>query len=339
MPLISDNSQKTKLNKLNINIKTKYIVGNKILERNTNDSYNDDIEKGIRCEKQYYLGNKLIHTEKKFDSRIEYTFITNDQQNQEYTCPNCGMHSKLKDFVDGCPYCGTYYNMDYTEKDLGSKYHYDRVLRNTKYRVITGIVDIIISTILSFIFIKYTSRTFNSYDISKVFIYGGILSLVLYYFFYIIDGYIVLGPIKNYKDRENQKQIEFWQRTNIDKKVFFNNLNYEVRNKYYSNPNIIDYDIIDFDNFTEYRKDNILHVKVKAYVRIVSYEQGKITSKFINDNYILKKVNNEILEIKNGVNIIKCHNCGASIDATKGHCEYCDTKINYLQEWILENNN
>ena len=30
MPLISDNSQKTKLNKLNINIKTKYIVGNKI---------------------------------------------------------------------------------------------------------------------------------------------------------------------------------------------------------------------------------------------------------------------------------------------------------------------
>ena len=36
-------------------------------------------------------------------------------------CKNCGMSSKLKDFVDGCPYCGTYYNIDYTDKDLGGK--------------------------------------------------------------------------------------------------------------------------------------------------------------------------------------------------------------------------
>ena len=45
MPLISDTSQTKKLKKYNINIKTKYIVGDKILERNTNNSYNDDIEK------------------------------------------------------------------------------------------------------------------------------------------------------------------------------------------------------------------------------------------------------------------------------------------------------
>jgi len=35
--------------------------------------------------------------------------------------------------------------------------------------------------------------------------------------------------------------------------------------------------------------------------------------------------------------MIKCHNCGASIDATKGACNYCHTEIKYLQEWILEN--
>lgn len=116
-------------------------------------------------------------------------------------CKNCGMSSKLKEFVDGCPYCGTYYNIDYTDKDLGGKYHYDRVIRKKTYRVITAIIDLVISLILSFIFIKYTSRTFNSYDISKIFIYGTILSLILYYLFYIMDAYVILGPIKRFKDK------------------------------------------------------------------------------------------------------------------------------------------
>ena len=337
MALVSDIMQKDKLRKFNINIKTKYIVGNKILERNTNDSYNDDIEKGIRCEKNYFVGEKLIHTEKKFDSRIEYTFISQKQENNEYTCPNCGMYSKIKDFIDGCPYCKTYYNIDYIDKDMGGKYHYDRILRTTTYQMVTAVVDILVSLLISFIFIKGTSRTFNLYDVSKIFIYGMILSLILYYFFYILDAYIVLAPIKRYKDAQNKKQMEFWSRVKIDKKTFFNNLNYEVRKKYYSSSNIVDYDILDFDDFAEYTKDNILHINVKAYVRIVKYEGGKFVSKYINDNYCLKKINNETIELKKGVNILKCHNCGASIDITKGKCEYCNTKIKNFQEWVLEN--
>ena len=55
MALLSDVFHKEKLNKKGINIKTKYIVGNKILERNSDNSINDDVVKGIRCEKNYYL--------------------------------------------------------------------------------------------------------------------------------------------------------------------------------------------------------------------------------------------------------------------------------------------
>lgn len=338
MALISDKSHKDKLNKYNINIKTKYIVGNNILERNTNDSHNDDIKNGIRCEKKYYISNKLLHTEKVFDSRIEYTFISNEQENEECICPNCGMQSKLKDFIDGCPYCKTYYNIDYTDKDLGSKYHYDRVLKNTTYRLIVAIIDLIVSLIICYLFIKMTSRTFNIYDISKIFIYGIILSLILYYFFYILDAYIVLGPIRKYKDKQNKKQMEFWERTHIDKKTFFNNLNYEIRNNYYNNDNIIDYDILDFLNFEDFEKEKNLYVKVKANVRIVSYENGKINSKTINDEYLMKKTNKDTLNLSNKTNIIRCNNCGSTIDATKGVCDYCQSKIKYLQEWILENN-
>lgn len=334
MTYISDKHQNDKLNKLKINIKTKYIVGNNILERNSNNSHNDNIEKGIIAQKEYYLQDRLIYTENKFDTRIEYSFISNSFDNN-YVCPNCSASFKSSDNNYSCPYCGTYYNIDYTDKDLGGKYHYDRVLRSNKYKIITGIVDIIICLILTYIFIKNTSRTFNEYDISKIFIYGGILSLILYYFFYILDAYLVLGPIKRYKDKINQKQIEFWRRTNIDKKKFFNNLNFEIRKKYYSDSNIIDYDIIDYDDFSEYTKNDILYVKVKVYVRIVEFKNGKIISYYKEDEFVLKRVNKKIMENSGDVNIIKCSNCGASVDVLKGECEYCYTKINPIQEWEI----
>lgn len=335
MPLISDNSQNNKLKKFNINIKTKYIVHDKILERNTNNSYNDDIKSGIRCKKEYYIGDRLLKIENQFDSRIEYTFIANEDK--EFVCVNCGLHTNLSEFVDGCPYCGTYYNLDYTEKDLGSKYHYDRVLRTNTYRVITGIVDLVFSLLATYYFIKFTSRTFNVYDISKIFIYGFILSVVLYYFFYLIDGYIVLKPIKLYKDGQKQKQVEFWNRTKIDKKKFFNNLNYEIGRKYFNDIDVIDYDILDYDEFTDSYINNVMYVKVKAYVRVVKFVNGKLKSMYITDTYNMKRMNENVFEMKNGTNFVKCNNCGASVDVVKEKCDYCGTKISPLQEWILDN--
>ena len=335
MSFVSNNFHEKKLNKYGINIKTKYIVGNTILERNFDNSLNDDIVSGIRCEKDYYIKNNLVHKETNFDSRIEYTFISKEMEQKDYKCPNCGMNGKIKDFISGCPYCRTTYNIDYTNKDLGSKYHYDLVLKSNLYRVITGIIDLIISIILSFIFIKTTSRTFNQIDIIKVFIYGFILSLVLYYLFYIVDAYIILKPIKIYKNKENQKQIDFWNRTKIDKKTFFNNLNYELEKYYYSKENIIDFDILDYLKFNDFTIKNTKYVKVLVLIRIVTYD-NKIKSKIIKQEFIFRKNQNYKLVLNEGVNLIKCHNCGASIDATKTECSYCHSKINYLQEWILD---
>ena len=52
----------------------------------------------------------------------------------------------------------------------------------------------------------------------------------------------------------------------------------------------------------------------------------------------MKKTNKDTLNLSNKTNIIRCNNCGSTIDATKGVCDYCQSKIKYLQEWILENN-
>ena len=336
MALISDEYQKNKLNKYNINIRSKYFAHNKIYEKNTDDSINEDINHGILIEKEYYINNNLIHKENDFDSRIEYTYIYNENEDIDYQCINCGMQAKIKDFIDGCPYCKTSYNIDYTDKDLGSKYHYDRVLRSNLYKVVVGVVDLIISIILCYFFIKHTSRTFNEIDILKIFIYGLILSIILYYFFYILDAYIVLGPIKKYKDMQNKKQIYFWNKTNIDKKVFFNNLNYEIRKHYYLQDDIIDFDMLDYINFSTFSKQNKEYIKVLADVRIVYYKDGKIASKVRREEYTLRRNNNDVLQLKDGVNVIKCHNCGSSISAVEGTCSYCHSEIKYLQQWILE---
>ena len=55
MTLISDKYQNEKLNKLNINIKTKFIVGDKILERNSNNTYNFIIKNSTDNPRQLVL--------------------------------------------------------------------------------------------------------------------------------------------------------------------------------------------------------------------------------------------------------------------------------------------
>ena len=50
----------------------------------------------------------------------------------------------------------------------------------------------------------------------------------------------------------------------------------------------------------------------------------------------MKKHDNGVLDVKNGINIINCHNCGASIDILKGKCNYCDAPLKYYQEWIMD---
>ena len=76
-------------------------------------------------------------------------------------------------------------------------------------------------------------------------------------------------------------------------------------------------------------------VEVTAEVRIITLENKKIKSNIIKDTYLMLKHEKETLDLKDGANLIKCPNCGSSIDANKGKCSYCHSEINYLQEWIM----
>ena len=210
MAFISETLQMRRLTESGVNVKTTYIVDGTLRYRSTDGTCQDDVHSGIRCRKEYFRQGKLLHTEKIFDSRMEYTYVSGMDEEAQHTCENCGFTGKVKEFVNGCPCCDAASNIDYADKELGSKHHYDLVLQSPVYRIITGVVDYVVSFLLCSLWIINTSRTFNGYDVGKIFIYSTILSMILYYFFYLCDAYAVLGPVRRYKEKQNRPQQEYW---------------------------------------------------------------------------------------------------------------------------------
>lgn len=321
--------------KNNINIRDTFKDGEYLKYRNSDNSRVDSINHGIKIRSEYYKDNKLIGTVANFDSRISYTFIKNEIEDKDITCRNCSYHGLSKEFIDGCPYCGTIYNIDYDEKNLGNKLTYDYKYKSRKYIFITLVADLVICFILSLIYILITGRTFNSYDISKVIIGGILLGLILFYPLYILDGYIVLAPIKKLKKLQNEKQRLFWKtNSDVDKNTFMNNFNYEITKLVYSMENVIDYNIEDYNDFEIVNIDGEKTIKVNATLRLIKYVDEKIEVEMITRDYQFKRCV-KTGEIHGGVNVIMCPNCSSSIDATEKNCKYCNMEINYLQEWYL----
>lgn len=344
MGQITEISQNKRLREYGINIKTKYQTEQGVRERNTDHSLNQNVEKGIRIEKRYYRNGAVIHKNKRFDSRILYTFVTEQGDGDVFVCPNCGGVSRMTDVDEGCPYCGNYLNLDYSHKNLGSKNTYDQTLKNRNYIWITLLVDLLFSILVSFLYIRITGRTFNGYDIAKVTVLGIGLCAAFFYVFYYLDALIVLLPIRRYKEKINQSQIQFWKRMEekgIQKEKFYNNFNYELGQYYFEQKEkVIDYDILDYNSLEEFYENSLLCVRVSVNIRIVSYDPSlkKIEEETGNREYILQYQGAADLHLEGGVNQIRCRNCGASIDATVEECPYCGMEYRSIQEWILKMN-
>ena len=166
MAFISETLQMRRLTESGVNIKTTYIVDGTLRYRSTDGTCQDDVHSGIRCRKEYFRQGKLLHTEKIFDSRMEYTYVSGMDEEAQHTCENCGFTGKVKEFVNGCPCCDAASNIDYADKELGSKHHYDLVLQSPVYRIVTGVVDYIISFLLPTVLFFLVSSDRPQYRIS-----------------------------------------------------------------------------------------------------------------------------------------------------------------------------
>ena len=336
--MVVEEKQEERLKKLGINMKTKFRDDDKLLERNTDHSKMDNIRNGIIIEKDYYKDGILLKKENMFDSRITYSYEWENQE--EITCKNCGKMGKREEFIEGCPYCNTAFNMEYQKKELGSKLYYDLTVKSRKYVITTYIIDLIVSFFMASTYILNTSRTFYLFDMLKIVLGTILISLLLFYVFFYFDAILILPSIKRKKEKENKKQEEFWKSlkaTEEDKTKLFNNIHYSLRQYYYSEKekNVVDFDIIDYNSYRIDKKDENLFIEVSLEIRIVRYEDNKLKSKIENNTYRFGKVSDS-QELKGGENQIKCPNCGASIKMVEESCKYCGTKTPPYGSWYLE---
>ena len=333
MVFVSEQLQKRKLDKKKINIKTIYLDNGVELERNTDGSVDDDIDNGIRIKKEYYYNDELRYTETDFDPRIEYNFLDVSDSDKEHKCRNCGMTSKKKEYNEGCPFCGTFYNINYTGKNLSRNKYYERILKNKRYRIIICLVVFLLCFFTLIYINKITSRSYNMYDLYRLvlgLILEGLLSFVVLYNF---AAYLFVSPLKRMKDKENSKLRLFWNHNSFDKISFFNNFYYEVRKYYYNMEDVVDFDLIDFESFIDYSIGDDSYIEVEAYIRTVRFtddfniEYDKKRFIFKHNKYAKKyKKNSKML----------CYSCGKVVNSKKSKCEKCNSDIKYLQEWILQ---
>lgn len=254
MSIITEKFHDKRLKKFGINIKTKFQDGNNISERNSDNSYNDDIKNGIILNKTYFKNDIPIHMENNFNPSLLYSFVLNKELESDIKCPNCGIVCKGKEFENGCPYCGSIYTIEYSYKNVGAKLQLNYVMKNCKYKFRIFFIDFIICFILSFWHCTATGRTFTIFDIAKILALASLGTLLLFYPVYILDSYLVSSNVIRRTKRKHQKQLKFWKdisKYNISKERFFNNLNNELNeyfydNSYNKNTNVIDYDILDY---------------------------------------------------------------------------------------------
>lgn len=225
--------------------------------------------------------------------------------------------------------------MNYQDKTLGAKYYYDQVMKNEHYLLITFLVDLFFSVLFMFFYIMNTSRTFNEFDIAKVCVEGMLLALVLFGVFYMLDAFIITLPVKLYKESQNQKQRAFWEQMKqrgIQRERLLNQFHINLRNSLYQDETLIDYNIIDYESFACVQPATI---KITVLLRLVYDTDKGIITRNESKEYRLQQRKAPVFVCKDGINLLTCSNCGASIDVTDGFCKYCGTKIGSLLEWEL----
>ena len=344
--MISDKAHEKRLEKMDAVIETAYYDNGSTKTRVSDHKRMDDVTSGVILAKKYYLHGNLSHQETEFNPGILYSFVFPKTDDGKVKCPNCGAVGEDALFSDGCPYCGAYYNMQYSSEMLGKKDHSDYVIaRRTRLFLPLALIMGISIAVGMFITVT-TGRTATFFDYGKGAILGAVFGGLIYLVYAALRSRAALTSEEVRKKREQEIVLERFQSdlgaNGLTMGDFVNGLNLGLRDWCFDSDaaetaDIIDFDILDYRGQQLVRHEGAVYTSTDILIRFVHADQEKIWSKEGVKRIRLKKTGNTGASVKAGLNITVCPYCGASIDLTKKRCSYCAAPFGFERALTIEN--
>lgn len=323
-----------------------------------------------RWEKMFYKDKKKVHSSKQ--NSTFYQIITDKRdshavEEDSYTCPNCGAISKVRELIDGCSYCGTFFKME----DLFPKvtnFFFIEDISGTDKEVNGDIAKTVVPCMLiSMICLTYVYSNQNDngllMNLIPGVIAGAILGGVLGYFLWAIlkIGYIfaqagksasmvvnVSGSAKSFEAKMKKYSPEFSYEyftskvISMLKMIIFAKEPQELPIYVGDTTGEMFSDILDssYAGALALKKFEIqgdyCYVTVDAYMEDI-YDGDRVRRKKDVFRIVLRKNITTPIQLNFSIKKIHCKSCGVSFDATKQiTCPSCSRKYEIDDEdWVI----
>ena len=344
MTIQNERSQSKRLEEQGLRILTTFWDNGLIRQRSTDRSAHDDVVNGVIMNKKYYRGERLLRTEKVFNPLLQYSFVIRDQMEKEISCPNCGTTGKTADFADGCPYCGTCYNIGYGErKNAGKRSAEKRSPEPAEYlSVLFGLLAVFI--VAGLLLVRAGGRTFGLFDVLKGIVFGALGGLLAFCLYYTSRIYAITRRAEESYRVQLDRIRGFETRLaafGIPVNVFYTNLSSELNHLFFDGgdpryADVVDWDVLDYGEYgVSGENENDLAVSVTAELRIIRGSANRLRAEKARLHAVMKPNAVSGDPLRPGANVIRCRNCGCSIDITRPACPQCGTPIRYRQRLYL----
>ncbi len=340
MTIQSERPQAKRLNRVGMRILTTFWAEHSIRRRASDGSVHDDIADGVIMDKQYFRNGKLIHREKDFNPLMQYSFVVNGELEKTVSCPNCGWKGKGADFTDGCPYCGAYYGISYTDRQAASMRYAEKKAKEPGRFLIPLLLILGACIGISLVIVLGTGRTSGLFDWLKGIAFGAPVGLGLFYVYYLKNIHTITQKMEENYRRQSAMLRSFEEelkKKGISLSRFFTGLNTELAARIFDDASdetreIVDWDILDYNDCRADRADS---VDIAMTMRILRLRNGHLHSEEKRVSAALKV--NPVQEDsgRGETPSAHCYRCGSAVDLTGRTCGYCGAPIRYKQPLYL----
>lgn len=337
MNLVTEALHRRRLESKQVRIVTGFHDEGTYKQRSSDRSLAADIRNGIIIDKAYYIKDEPAVYQTEYNPGITFSYQEPTDAGEHWFCPICGAAISAAEAADGCPWCGSFYNIDYKMKVESSRLHSDFVLQKKKTMIpmVCGAFSICFAVVLLLVLSR--ARTHGVFDVMKGSAFGAIAGIAAAYAIYWIYGER-LTAAEIAKEKQQAAHLQAFLRgiktANLAPAMVYNAVTVALNALFYGNTdaayeNIIDYDILDYTEH-EITAEDLPQITLLVFLRLVYDRNGKIT--FQNTSCRIKMRKNpqfKPLEHAGRINILHCGNCGASVNVLQKNCPYCGTELVY----------